>query len=234
MNVLVEEQSLQDIANAIREKNGSADTYKPSEMGNAVRAIESGGEDLLRYASIIQFNDEIKMPSKVVLNLDNVTNLNTLCGNTSVEELTINLKKECVSMDRMIYPSKANALKKITLNFSTSLVTSMRQAFCWIRTEGAEIIGELDFSSATNVSGIFDYSTELTELRVKQGTLKYSLNAHSCQKLSDESIDSLVNGFADMTGQTAIVLTVHKDVKARIEANQTWLSTLTSKNVTLA
>lgn len=43
MNVLVNENSLQDIANAIREKNGVEETYKPSEMGNAIRDIEVGG-----------------------------------------------------------------------------------------------------------------------------------------------------------------------------------------------
>lgn len=45
MNVLVAEQSLQDIANAIREKNGTEKTYKPSQMGDAVRAIETGEID---------------------------------------------------------------------------------------------------------------------------------------------------------------------------------------------
>lgn len=33
---LYEEASVQDIANAIREKNGEATTYKIGEMGNAV------------------------------------------------------------------------------------------------------------------------------------------------------------------------------------------------------
>ena len=42
-NVLIEEISMQDIGNAIREKNGTTDTYTPSEMGDAIRAIESGG-----------------------------------------------------------------------------------------------------------------------------------------------------------------------------------------------
>lgn len=42
-NVLVNDASLQDIADAIREKNGTEETYKPAEMGNAVRAIQSGG-----------------------------------------------------------------------------------------------------------------------------------------------------------------------------------------------
>lgn len=43
--VLVQDTSLQAIADAIREKNGTETTYKPSEMGTAIRAIESGGGD---------------------------------------------------------------------------------------------------------------------------------------------------------------------------------------------
>ncbi len=43
--VLVNDTSLSDIADAIREKNGTSETYKPSEMGDAVREI-SGAEDL--------------------------------------------------------------------------------------------------------------------------------------------------------------------------------------------
>lgn len=43
MKGLVKEEYLQDMANAIREKNGSTDTYKPSEMANAIREIEVGG-----------------------------------------------------------------------------------------------------------------------------------------------------------------------------------------------
>jgi hypothetical protein len=42
MNVLIKETSIQDIGNAIREKNGTENTYKPSEMGNAIREIQSG------------------------------------------------------------------------------------------------------------------------------------------------------------------------------------------------
>lgn len=51
MKKLYEESSIQDIADAIREKNGTEETYKPSEMGDAVRAIQSGGGgvDYLEY-----------------------------------------------------------------------------------------------------------------------------------------------------------------------------------------
>lgn len=42
-NVLVEEQYLQDIADSIRDKNGSSDTYTPAQMSGAIMLISGGG-----------------------------------------------------------------------------------------------------------------------------------------------------------------------------------------------
>lgn len=42
---LYEESNIQAIADAIREKNGTTNTYKVSEMASAIGAIEAGGED---------------------------------------------------------------------------------------------------------------------------------------------------------------------------------------------
>lgn len=50
--VLVNESSLTGIANAIRGKNGSTDTYKPSEMAAAITAISGGGEPTIEALSI--------------------------------------------------------------------------------------------------------------------------------------------------------------------------------------
>ena len=47
---LYEEASVQDIANAIREKTGGAETYKIAQMGNAVRGITTG--DQIAHADI--------------------------------------------------------------------------------------------------------------------------------------------------------------------------------------
>lgn len=44
--VLINETSLTAIGEAIREKNGSQDKYKPSEMAAAIGAIETGGCDI--------------------------------------------------------------------------------------------------------------------------------------------------------------------------------------------
>ena len=41
--VLTDSQHYTNIANAIRGKNGSSDTYTPAEMADAILAIETGG-----------------------------------------------------------------------------------------------------------------------------------------------------------------------------------------------
>lgn len=50
--VLVNESSLTGIADAIRGKNGTTDTYKPSEMAAAITAISGGGEPTIEALSI--------------------------------------------------------------------------------------------------------------------------------------------------------------------------------------
>lgn len=42
-NKLYEENSIRDIASAIREKNGTANTYNVAEMGQAIRGIPTNG-----------------------------------------------------------------------------------------------------------------------------------------------------------------------------------------------
>ncbi len=54
--VLVNESNLTNIANAIRGKNGSTTTYKPSEMAAAITAISGGGPDIPDSAFVISGN----------------------------------------------------------------------------------------------------------------------------------------------------------------------------------
>jgi hypothetical protein len=55
-NVLVEETSLQNIANSIREKAGTTDTYKPSEMASAISGISTGGSAIDKGLVINEVN----------------------------------------------------------------------------------------------------------------------------------------------------------------------------------
>lgn len=51
-NVLVNDDSLKAIGNAIREKNGETTKYKPAEMAAAITAISGGGEATIEALSI--------------------------------------------------------------------------------------------------------------------------------------------------------------------------------------
>lgn len=50
--VLINQNNLQNIANAIREKNGLSDTYKPGEMADAISSIPSGAAAILVRGAI--------------------------------------------------------------------------------------------------------------------------------------------------------------------------------------
>lgn len=53
---LYEEASVQDIAAAIREKTGGAETYKIAQMGDAVRGITTGAHDAYNRGDKVNYN----------------------------------------------------------------------------------------------------------------------------------------------------------------------------------
>jgi hypothetical protein len=86
-NVLINEATLSSIADAIREKNGSTETYKPAEMVEAIASIEGGGasiEDGIINGDLTHYkNDRIthlrayafyNHPNLISIDLPNVSN----------------------------------------------------------------------------------------------------------------------------------------------------------------
>ena len=51
-NVVINDPHLKDIADAIREKNGTSNTYAPNEMAAAITSLSSGGKSKMAYATI--------------------------------------------------------------------------------------------------------------------------------------------------------------------------------------
>lgn len=72
----------------------------------------------------------------------------------------------------------------------------------------------------------------LEEIRFKPNTIFVNPLLNNCPLLSNESIESTVNGLADLTGQESQTITFHADVKAKLTDEQ--ITTITSKNWTLA
>jgi hypothetical protein len=95
-----------------------------------------------------------------------------------------------------------------------------------------EILGELDLSVCTSTSSVFGTAWNLKEIRIKEGTLSIGISFVNCDKLSDASIQSIIDGLADLTGATAQTLTFQNAVGKKL--TQAQKDAISAKNWTLA
>ncbi len=190
--------------------------------------------------------------SEVVLDLDNVTSLNGFycllnnggVANTTVEKLTINCKKPITDMYKAFNGEIAfsdKTLKTLVLNIDTSKNTSLTNGFVGMQALetitsddfNGDGIGDypLDFTSCTALNQPFRNCTALKELRIKPNTIKINFGIQYSPNLSTDTIQSIIDGLANLTGGTAQTLTLHKDVGDKLTDTQK--ATITAKNWTL-
>lgn len=94
-----------------------------------------------------------------------------------------------------------------------------------------KIIGAIDLTGCGNCTSPFPNSISLEELEFKQGTIPKNIQFNNQPNLTDASIQSIIDGLADLTGQTAQTLTFHKTVGAGL--TQAQKAAITAKNWTL-
>lgn len=99
-------------------------------------------------------------------------------------------------------------------------------------TKLERINGVMDLSLAGNISGMFQKCNSLKEVRFAQGSIYKSISFSDSSSLSDKSTENIINGLADLTGQTSQSLSVHGDVFNRMTAEQK--SSIANKNWTLS
>lgn len=133
-----------------------------------------------------------------------------------------------------------NYAREITIDFDTSAVTDWTYCF---KLGGAAtyakitINGTLDFTSATNLSsypifnGFIYREGNYSTFTVAEGSIYVSLQLSGCNP-DDDTLQSIIDGLADLTGGTAQTLTLNSNVSARLTAEQ--IATITAKNWNLA
>ena len=127
-----------------------------------------------------------------------------------------------------------------TFSGCTSLkeITDMAYTNCtmWYRTfmqcRSLNKIGLLDLTRATSTTEMFNCCYDLREVRFVEGSIPLSLQLNHSELLSAESIQSIIDGLKDLTGQTAQTITLNTNVKAKLTPEQ--IATITNKNWTLA
>lgn len=216
---------------------GSGDYEQGYEDGKNSVADYAKCAEAIEFASLNFFGK-----SNVELNLDNVTTLINLCNvnkiantNNIVEHITINIPKETataiVSASSMLsctYSCRDTVLKKITINFSTEYIQNLNSLFgCLTAVEEIDGI-PLDFSSATTIVNPFNYHYSLKEVRFVETSIPLSISFSYSSQLSTETIQSIIDGLADLTGGTAQTLTLHATVGEKLTDEQK--ATITAKN----
>ena len=194
----------------------------------------------LVYANTITFPScNVFGRSEVEINLgENITSLYCFITvltedkrNTMLERMTFNCSGLPTNMSAFMQCSSACrdlVLKKITLNMSTQNVTSFNNAFnCMAALEEIDGI-PFDLSSATTITNMFNMNFELKEVRFKEKTINRSISFIHSSKLSTTSIQSIINGLADLTGQTGLTLTFVSAIADSLTDDQ--MSQILAKN----
>lgn len=158
-------------------------------------------------------------------------------SNKIVEHITVNARDcKITTMQQMFYCSNNynldRTLKHITINFDTTNVSSYNNSF---RGYAAlEVIdGEpLDLSNATALNSTFSLSSSLKEVRVVPNSIKVSLIISASPYLSDETVESIIAGLADLTDTTAKTLTLNRTVGNKLTDAQR--EAIAAKNWTLS
>lgn len=137
----------------------------------------------------------------------------------SIEQLNVSSATTLASLF-----AQSNNLKSIDFVNSTSKVTTFSSLFAGKTM--LETVKGLDLSSATNLASMFASCSNLKNITFVENSIKINFNLSSSSLLSDESIQSLIDGLA--TVETAQNLTIHNDIATKLTDEQK--TTITSKN----
>lgn len=229
------------VADSIREKTGDTSSLAfPSGFTSAIENIQQGsgdsggGDDLFQYATFesgylfygVQFpeNYEVKLKFAGKNPTFNYAFLASNVQKVSIES-TVRLGRVATS-NMFLNCSRLTAVK---------IVNDIFPIYSGGKTFGScsslkTIDGVIDLSQSVGHNGMFSGCKSLEDVKFAEQSIKLPISVSSSPDLSDASVDSIVNGLADLTGQTAQKLSVHPDILLKIADNAEWDNKITSKN----
>ena len=163
------------------------------------------------------------------LDFSKVTSFASLfSGCTSLVRLPELDASSCSTLNNFM--NGTNKLQRLVLKNTSSKITNWGNAF---RHCGSlqSITPALDVSGAPNFGQTFQNCAALVDISFVKGSIYKELTIPS-GVLSDESIQSIIDGLADLTGSTQQTLTLNATVSAKLTEQQ--IATITSKNWVVA
>lgn len=205
--------------------------------------FEGGGTDLLQYATFFNGNAfrSAVFPDDVAENIylkikghNGTFTVGFTYGfmSSNVKNITFEIDEIPVSgiTFNSVFQTCAD-LVSVTFTNDIFYISNGASAFNGA-TKLERINGVMDLSLANNVGGMFQKCNSLIDVRFNEKSIKKSITFTDSANLSDESTTSIINGLADLTGQTSQELAVHGNVFNRMTAEQK--SSIANKNWTLS
>ena len=213
--------------------DGNAAGYEAGHTDGRTEGYQQGrAEDGTQYATQVIFeNGSLFDKPEMELTVGDKTAFQFKGENTIVKHLTINGNRPTVSWNSALRVTGDNdtTMERLTLNIDLSKVTDFSYLLRG-RRHLKVIDGQpIDFSSATSIGTYFVYvCNSLEEIRVVPGSIHVSLGFGTSAKLSDASVQSIIDGLADLTGQTTQTLDLHVSNQQKLTNEQ--IATITQKN----
>lgn len=237
--IMTDSKHYTDIATAIREKTGSTEQMKPSEMPEHIRSIQAdSGEDMWQYVTTLsQTFQFVAFPDGYELTV-NVPNLsadrdlgNIIAGATGLRKVTIKCGREDTVLRSYFAFASCQSVEEIDLSqfCETEVVRAAKTQYMFYGAAKLKTIRcVFDLSQSTDNADMFLSANSIENVAFVPLSIKASISFANSPNLTDASRQSIVDGLADLTGQTAQTLTLHATVGAKLTEAQR--ATIAAKN----
>lgn len=201
----------------------------------------AGGDGYEKYAKQIQLRPAAIEQENVTFDLDNAITLAMFLNSTAesddniaIKSITVNCPNKIEAMNAAFFCHRSyndNVLEKVTLNVDTSNCTTIRLMFRGCRAlkiiDGKPLdLTKCTASNATENS--FALCDALEKVQFVKETISVNISFANSSALSDETIQSIIDGLADLTGSTAKTLDFESTVVAKLTDEQ--LAQIWAKN----
>lgn len=217
------DEALTYTANRIRVKTDSTDsiTWDASKgFGDAIDSITS--QDFLDFVQSLGYFQvtSANTATNLTLNIPNVTTLNRafVIGNqpNNLKKIELTVSNKLTNMSDMFGNVSGGLLEEIIFHGDLSKVTNLNVAFACGGTgmnDNLKKISGLDFTSVTTATQLFNSQRGLVELDIKANTVGVALDLSSQRSLNLASCINVLNALKDLTGDTALTVKVHDNLK---------------------
>lgn len=210
-------------ANRIRVKTDNTDliTWDSAKgFGDAIDSITS--QDFLNFVQSLGYFQVTgaNTATNLILNIPNVTTLNRAfnIGNqtNNLKKIELTVSEKLTNMSYVFSNRVCGPLEEIIFHGDLSKVTNLNVAFACSGTGMSDIlkkISGLDFTSVTTATQLFNSQRGLVELDIKANTVGVALDLSGQRSLNLASCINVLNALKDLTGETALTVKVHDNLK---------------------